>query len=205
MHKRFDDIFSAIMLAAAVAVVLVGAWCLSHSIKRVEAEREAIPVADLHIEEPHEESCSSLPTTTPAPGPYNPEIPLSPELQAVLLDACRENDVPVALALGLIEVESGFWEDAVSAEGCVGLMQINPLYAWKMEEITGSSYLAPEGNIRCGIWYLSSLIERYNGSTEKALVSYNQGSYGGYITPYAKAVLASAGKWRVVVGESGSP
>lgn len=195
MHKRFDDIFSAIMLAAAVAVVLVGARCLSHSIKRVEAERKAIPVSDLHIEAPREESCSPIPTTTPTPDPYNPEIPLSPELQAALLDACRENDVPVALALGLIEVESGFREDAVSASGCVGLMQINPLYAWKMEENTGYSYLTSEGNIRCGIWYLSSLIERYNGSTEKALVFYNQGSYQGAITPYANAVLVAAERW----------
>lgn len=194
MRKRFDDIFSAIMLAAAVAVVLAGAWCLSHSIKRVEAERKAIPVADLHIEEPHEEICSPIPTTTPAPDPYNPEIPLSPELQAVLFDACRENGVPVALALGLIEVESGFLEDAVSASGCVGLMQINPLYAWKMEENTGHSYLTPEGNIRCGIWYLSGLIKQY-GDIGEALTAYNAGYDTGY-RGYANAVLAAAERWQ---------
>lgn len=194
MRKRFDDIFSAIMLAAAVAVVLVGAWCLSHSIKRIEAERKAIPVADLHIEALREESCPPLPTATPAPDPYNPEIPLSPEIQAALFDVCEEHDVPVALALGLIEVESGFQEDAVSASGCVGLMQINPLYAWKMEENTGYSYLTPEGNIRCGIWYLSSLIGQYD-APEKAIVAYNQGSYQCAITPYAKAVLAAAERW----------
>ena len=32
MHKRFDDIFSALMLAAAVAVVLAGWWVLMRSI-----------------------------------------------------------------------------------------------------------------------------------------------------------------------------
>lgn len=193
MHKRFDDIFSAIMLAAAVAVVLVGAWCLSHSIKRVEAERKAIPVSDLHIEVPREENCPPLPTATPAPDPYNPEIPLSPDLQAVLLDACRKNGVPVALALGLIEVESGFREDAVSPEGCMGLVQINPLYAWKMEENTGYSYLTPDGNIRCGIWYLSSLIKQY-GDIGKALTAYNAGYDTGY-RGYANAVLAAAERW----------
>lgn len=195
MHKRFDDIFSAIMLAAAVAVVLVGAWCLSHSIKRVEAERKAIPVADLHIEEPHEESCSSLPTATPAPGPYNPEIPLSPELQAVLLGACRENDVPVALALGLIEVESGFQEDAVSPEGCYGLCQLNPRYF--------PDKLSPTDNIRAGVEYLGKLLKQH-GDAAVALVVYNQGGCQGAITPYAKAVLASTGKWRVVVDDGRS-
>lgn len=193
MRKRFDDIFSAIMLAAAVAVVLVGAWCLSYSIKRVEAERKAIPVSDLHIEVPREEICSPLPTAMPTPDPYNPEIPLSPEIQAALFDVCEEHDVPVALALGPIEVESGFQEDVVSASGCVGLMQINPLYAWKMEENTGYSYLTPEGNIRCGVWYLSSLIKQY-GDMGEALTAYNAGYDTGY-RGYANAVFAAAERW----------
>lgn len=184
MHKRFDDIFSAIMLAAAVAVVLVGAWCLSHSIKRVEAEREAIPVADLHIEVPREEICSPLPTATPTPDPYNPEIPLSPELQAVLLDACWENDVPVALALGLIEVESGFQEDAVSPEGCYGLCQLNPRYF--------PDKLPPADNIRYGVSHLGRLLEQYGDVA--ALTAYNAGYDTGY-RGYANAVLSAAARW----------
>lgn len=185
MRKRFDDIFSAIMLAAAVAVVLVGTWCLSHSIKQAKAEQEAIPVADLHIEEPHEESRSPLPTATPTPGAYNPEIPLSPELQAVLFDACGEHDVPVALALGLIEVESGFQEDAMSPEGCYGLCQLNPRYF--------PDKLPPADNIRYGIRHLGGLLEQC-GDAAAALTAYNAGYDTGY-RGYANAVLAAAEKY----------
>ena len=49
--------------------------------------------------------------------------PLSDELYIVLLDACEESGVEVPLALGVIEVESGFDVDAVSPAGCYGLSQ----------------------------------------------------------------------------------
>ena len=47
--------------------------------------------------------------------------PLSDELYIVLLDACEESGVEVPLALGVIEVESGFDVEAVSPKGCYGL------------------------------------------------------------------------------------
>lgn len=184
MHKRFDDIFSALMLAAAVAVVLAGAWCLSHSIERAKAGQEAIPVADLHIEGPHEESCPPLLTETPAPEPYDPEIPLSPELQAVLLDACRENDVPVALALGQIEVESGFRQDADNGIS-YGLCQLNKRYF--------PDELSPADNIRFGMRHLGGLLDQYD-DTAAALTAYNAGYDTGY-RGYANAVLAAAERW----------
>ena len=56
--------------------------------------------------------------------PINP-TPLSDELYIALLDACGESGVEVPLALGVIEVESGFDVDAVSPAGCYGLMQLN--------------------------------------------------------------------------------
>lgn len=185
MHKRFDDIFSALMLAAAVAVVLAGTWCLSHSIKQARTEREGVPVAELHIEVLREESHPPLPSPTPTPDPYNPEIPLSFELQLVLRDACEENGVPAALALGLIEVESGFREDAVSAKSCYGLFQLNPLYF--------PDKLSPADNIRYGIRNLGGLLEQY-GDSAAALRAYNRG-YDDGDRVFASAVLAAAERW----------
>lgn len=188
MHKRFDDIFSALMLAAAVAVVIAGAWCLSHSIARAKAEREDVPVADVHIELPQDHGFAPLPTPTPipTPDPYDPEIPLSPELQAVLRDACEEYNVPVPLALGLIEVESAFQEDAVSAESCYGLLQLNPRYF--------PDKLSPADNIQYGIRHLGGLLERY-GDAATALTAYHSGHDTGY-RGYANAVLAAAERWQ---------
>lgn len=200
MRKRLNNLFACFLLAAAVAAALAGTYCLTHSIGKAEMDQPvSAPIAAVHLEPP-------VPETDPLPAPqlpgtpeetpihtYNPDIPLSAELQAVLYEVCEEHGVPVPLVLGLIEVESRFNVDAVSEKGCVGLMQINPLYAWKLEESTGCSYLTPEGNLRCGIWYLSSLMEQY-GDTAVALTGYNAG-YDTGDRAFAETVMAAAECW----------
>lgn len=126
--------------------------------------------------------------------PYNESVPLSRELQRTLQEACASNGVPVCLALGLIEVESGFQADANNGV-CIGLMQTNEKYAARFEEASGCSIYTPEGNIRGGVWYLGVLLERYENDTPAALVAYNQGSYKGIVTDYAKNVLRASEKW----------
>lgn len=121
-------------------------------------------------------------------------VPLSPECRAALVEACIEHNVPICDVLGLIEVESDFREDAVNGV-CVGLMQTNSKYADVFEENTGYSIYTPEGNIRCGVWYLGELLERYDGDTGKALTAYNSGRYRGVVTQYAKNVLQASKKW----------
>ena len=185
MRKRFDDLFSALMFAAGVAVVLAGTWCLSHSIDRTRAEMEPVQTAEGHLEA---ETPRPLPTPSPVPEPepaYRPDIPLSPELQQALHEACEEADVPVALALGVIQVESGFRTDAVSSRGCYGLMQLNPKYF--------PDKLSPEDNIREGVAYLGRLLEEH-GDTAAALTAYAVGYDAGGRT-YAGAVLEAAEGW----------
>lgn len=120
--------------------------------------------------------------------PYDEDIPLDRELQAALREACAASGVPVSLALGVMEVESNFQPEAVSGEGCVGLMQLNP--RWFPPDLT------PAGNIQAGVAYLGELLERYDGDTAAALVAYNQGIYNGTVTQYAKNVLKASEKWR---------
>lgn len=189
MHKRFDNIFSALMLAAAVAVILVGSWVLRHSIERAKAEYIEIPVADVRIELPQESlpvTSAPLPAPTPTPNQYDPSIPLSAELQSVLHDACEEANVPVAPALGLIEIESGFQEDAVSPEGCYGLCQLNPRYF--------PDKLSPSDNIRYGIARIGQLLGQYNDAAA-ALRAYNMGFDDG-ARGYSNAVLEAMQHWR---------
>ena len=181
MRRRLDDLFSALMLAAGVAVVLVGYYCLSRSIARA-GEAVPIPVAPICIGLPAPESEPSEATQLYI---YDPAIPLSAELQAVFYEACEENGVPVALALGVIEVESCFQVDAVSSEGCYGLMQLNPKYF--------PDKLSPEDNLRAGIEYLGRLLEQY-GDPAAALTAYNTG-YDTGRRAYANAVLAAAEWW----------
>lgn len=179
MRKRLDDLFSALMLLAAIAVLLAGYYCLSHSIARAgEAMPAPIPVAPVCIELP-------APDPTPEPTPtYDPAMPLSAELQAVLYEACAESDVPVALALGVIEVESCFLADADNGQ-CYGLMQLNRDYF--------PDKLFPADNLRAGIEYLGRLLGQY-GDPAAALTAYNAG-YDTGRRAYANAVLSAAEWW----------
>ena len=111
--------------------------------------------------------------------------PLSDELYIVLLDACEDSSVEVPLALGVIEVESGFDVDAVSPAGCYGLMQLNPEYF--------PSGLTAGENIRTGTEYLGSLLDRY-GDTGAALTAYNAGHDTGD-REYAEKVIGAAERW----------
>lgn len=94
--------------------------------------------------------------------------------------------MPYHVALGLIEVESGFNLEAVSPAGCYGLCQINPQYF--------PIGLTPAENIEAGMEYLGSLIDRY-GDLGAALTVYNSGSDTGD-REYAGKVMAAAERWR---------
>lgn len=185
MRKRLDDVFAALMLLATVAVSVAGSICPSHSIDRAKAEPAPVQIAPARPE-----TEEALPT--PAPEPvltYHPDIPLAPDIQRALHEVCEEEDVPVALALGVIEVESRFQEGAVSSEGCMGLMQLNPKYF--------PGELSPADNLREGVRYLGRLLNRY-GETGAALTAYNAGHDTGSRT-YADAVLSAAERWREVL------
>lgn len=126
--------------------------------------------------------------------PYDETIPLSPELQAALREACEEHGIPLCLALGLIEVESNFDPDADNGVS-VGLMQTNAKYASTFDGNAGYSIYTTSGNIHCGVWYLSSLISRYNGDQLAALTAYNRGTYSGTVSQYARSVMKASEKW----------
>lgn len=190
MSKRFDNLFSALVFAAAVAVIAAGAFCLTHSINRARTEQPPVivRVAPVHLAPPSPEPAVPMPepTQTPEPQwPYNPEIPLTAELQAALYAACEEHDVPVSLALGLIQAESCFDVDAVSDRGCYGLMQLNPRYF--------PADLPTVDNLWAGIAWLSCLLEQYE-DTGAALTAYNSG-YDTGNRAFAWAVMAEAEYW----------
>lgn len=118
-------------------------------------------------------------------GYFRDDVPLDYSLQDALHTACEANNVPYHVALGLIEVESGFDPEAVSPAGCYGLCQINPQYF--------PSGLTPAKNIEAGMEYLGSLIDRY-GELEAALCAYHDGHDTGR-RGYAEAVLEAAERW----------
>lgn len=111
-------------------------------------------------------------------------VPLDEGCRAALQEACAAHGVPVCLALGLMEVESGFDPEADSGVS-KGLMQLNKRYF--------PENLSPEENIRAGVAYLGELLARH-ADIQAALTCYNAGHDTGDRT-YAQAVLAAAEKW----------
>ncbi len=79
------------------------------------------------------------------------------------------------LILSLIRQESAFNEDAKSPAGAIGLMQLMPKTARRFERIRRRELLDPWVNVRVGIRYFASLLERYQGRAEYALAAYNAG------------------------------
>ncbi|MCL6615354.1 MAG: lytic transglycosylase domain-containing protein, partial [Firmicutes bacterium] len=92
----------------------------------------------------------------------------------------RRHSLDPLLVEALIREESSFDPHAVSKRGALGLMQIMPetglwIASQLGEELTPARLLAPEENIRYGVWYLATLFERFAGDAVKTLAAYNAG------------------------------
>ncbi|MBD3368649.1 MAG: transglycosylase SLT domain-containing protein [Candidatus Eisenbacteria bacterium] len=94
---------------------------------------------------------------------------------------CRRSAVPPDIFFSLIRQESLFEPEAVSWVGARGLSQIMPSTGrWLARRLGHRGYstrllLDPETNVRFGTYYLSGLIEDYEGDVLRALAAYNGG------------------------------
>lgn len=141
-------------------------------------------------------------------GYFHEEIPLDFDLQAHLIAVCDEYEVPMCVALGVIQAESTFTATAQNGS-CYGYMQINSINGGWLEESIGVTDLTdPYQNIRSGVYILSDLYGKY-GDWHMALVAYNYGESGAYkhvfsqgltSTGYSRTVMAYAEEWEKVLG-----
>ena len=113
----------------------------------------------------------------------------------VKYEACiKENAAAYAidpyLVMGMIKAESNFDEDAVSVKNATGLMQImEPTALWLADRMQLADFeyqdiTKPEINIKMGCYYISYLIEQYEGNIENALAAYNAG--GGNVNRWLR-------------------
>lgn len=96
------------------------------------------------------------------------------------------HDVDSGLVRAVIQAESAFNPHARSRKGAMGLMQLMPETAANYGVVDAYD---PAANIRAGVAYLKSLLNRYNQSFELALAAYNAGpaavqKYGNAVPPY---------------------
>ncbi len=97
-------------------------------------------------------------------------------------ESSEEFNIDPYLIASVINVESRYDKYATSAKDAKGLMQVTPKTGqWASEVLGLEGYLEddlydPEVNIRLGSWYLSRLMDEFDGDLHLVLAAYNGGS-----------------------------
>lgn len=98
------------------------------------------------------------------------------DLAAAINDIALAEGIAPELAFRLVQMESDFYERAVSPKGAVGYTQLMPATAFELDPSLGYRDLFDrETNLRLGFRYLRWLIDRYEGDLRLALLAYNRG------------------------------
>lgn len=108
------------------------------------------------------------------PGPSSLPLPLKGQDQfdSLIEEFSRKYNVDFALVKAMIRVESGFNPLAVSRKGAMGLMQLMPETAQRMNVV---NVFNPRENIEGGIRYFRYLLSLFNNDLRLSLAAYNAG------------------------------
>ena len=112
--------------------------------------------------------------------------PFPSSLRSAFEAAARYASIPPAMLFAVAKVESNLREDAESAAGARGLLQVMPATAQSL----ALNVDEPASNVLAGARYLRQMIDRF-GSSDLALAAYNAG-------PTAVAVAGGAPSGGVV-------
>lgn len=106
------------------------------------------------------------------------------QVAVLICDQAREYHLDPFLVLALIKTESYFYNEAVSPVGAQGLMQVMPAVGEQLAKQLSLPYpndralFNPLLNIKLGTYFLSYLLDRFDGNLELALIAYNRGPNG---------------------------
>lgn len=179
----------------AVAFIIT-AYSMASADDYQEAKRRAEPATVTQAEEP------AAPEVPKEPERTYYDVPLTEDLQDVIIDTAGGRGVDPALVLAVIEKESGYNPDASGDNGrSQGLMQIwRSFHEKRMEKLGAANLYDPRDNVIVGIDILAEKLDKYE-DIEKALIAYNAGDAGAkkhyfskgiYSNSYSRAVLKIA-------------
>jgi soluble lytic murein transglycosylase-like protein len=96
------------------------------------------------------------------------------ELEPMISRFSQQHQLHPALIRAVIKAESDFDPRAVSRAGAIGLMQLMPQTAVRLDV---RDLYDPEDNIGGGTKYLRQLLDRFRGNLPLALAAYNAGEH----------------------------
>jgi soluble lytic murein transglycosylase-like protein len=104
----------------------------------------------------------------------------------LITEHSRLQGVRPDLVRAVMQVESAFNPNARSPKGAMGLMQLMPS---TIRQFGVKNPFNPAENVRAGVAYLRSLLDRYQNNEELALAAYNAGpgavdKHGQTVPPY---------------------
>ncbi|MDE7165037.1 MAG: lytic transglycosylase domain-containing protein [Clostridiales bacterium] len=128
-----------------------------------------------------------------------------------IAEAADEFDLPRSLVKSVVWAESRFDPKATSNKGAKGLMQIMPDTFKECVAALGlprdSDVYDVNTSLRCGCYYLSLLIDKFDGDTTAALMAYNAGEVnarkfldGAEVFPETQGYLKSINKAQKIYG-----
>ena len=179
-----------------IAIAIVFVWAVTAIVrpdvfarKREAVSNDKSQVAVEAMSKPDEDVKDDVTSAIPL---Y--DVPLSMELQLHIIHTCEEKKIDPAVVVAMAFRESTYNANAIGDNGnSFGLLQVQPYWhSERMERLGCTDLLDPFQNVTVGIDFLAELLNRYDGDMAKALVGYNQGSYKGVVTEYAKTILAMA-------------
>lgn len=194
LKKLWNNHFNSILAIFAAVGLIIGAVYAHCSIDSIEKQHNAaVIVGALTV------CAGEVPAPQPETAIQQPErlyfdVPLDRVVQDHIFSECEKYNIEPSVIIATIQKESTFNTYCLGDDGrSAGLMQIQAKWHLpRMIELDCTDLFDPFQNITVGINYLAELYTKYGCDYGKALTAYNQGSYKGTVTQYAKAVLNNA-------------
>ena len=132
------------------------------------------------------------------------DVPMELELQEFIFYLCKGYNIDFTLVMGMIQQESAFQTNIISATGDYGLMQINKCnFEYLTETLEITDFIDPYNNVRAALFILRQLFENYD-STSMVLMAYNMGEYGAsklwtqgvFESNYSKIIIANQAEFQ---------
>lgn len=199
MNKQKKQAIQQMVLAAfmCAAVVIPGMVAVNAATVKEQAEQAELAAQE---EKAVADKIAAVKTVVESEPEEQPEqvqkrwdIPLDAELQKYIVEQSEAHGIQPEIIVAMCFRESTYNANKIGDNGqAFGLMQIWPRWHYqRMLKLDSTNLLDPYQNVTVGIDYLAELLEKY-GDIGKALTAYNQGSYKGTVTQYAKAVMETA-------------